>query len=215
MTLVPLALMTALAALAQDSPTTAWHAQYKDRAAVERAEQLESPSRPVYRYRVAIASLLQLKPGMTAAEVGAGSGFVARQMAAQVGPEGKVIAADLDGRMVAYMNERARLEGLANFKAVQAQPASAGLDPGSVDAVAIVNALSGFNRKAEMLQSVAASLKPGGLLLVVDFPREGQGAAAAGLDVDEAVALVTAAGFDRLNENSIVPGQYALRFRKR
>ena len=52
--------------------------------------KIESPSRAVYRYRVAIASLLELKPGMTAADIGAGSGFVARLLVPQVAPGGKV-----------------------------------------------------------------------------------------------------------------------------
>jgi ubiquinone/menaquinone biosynthesis C-methylase UbiE len=215
MSIVPVALVVALVATPQDAPKNAWHAQYKDRAAVARAEQLESPSRPVYRYRVAITSLLQLKPGMTAAEIGAGSGFIARLMAPQVGPQGRVIAVEPDPAMVAYMNERARAEGLANFAATQGRATATGLDPQSVDAMAVVNALSAFERPAEMLQSMAAALKTGGVLLVVDFPRVGEGATASGLDVEEAEKLVSAAGFDRINESSIVPGQYALRFRKR
>jgi ubiquinone/menaquinone biosynthesis C-methylase UbiE len=215
MSIVPVALVVALVATPQDAPKNAWHAQYKDRAAVARAEQLESPSRPVYRYRVAITSLLQLKPGMTAAEIGAGSGCIARLMASQVGPQGRVIAVEPDPAMVAYMNERARAEGLANFAATQGRATATGLDPQSVDAMAVVNALSAFERPAEMLQSMAAALKTGGVLLVVDFPRVGEGATASGLDVEEAEKLVSAAGFDRINESSIVPGQYALRFRKR
>src|SRR5690349_24524705 len=91
-----------------------WEQQYKTRSAAEMAAEFESPSRPVFRYRVAIASLLELKPGMVAAEIGAGSGFVARLMAGLVGPTGKVIATELEPSMVAYMNERARAEGLQN-----------------------------------------------------------------------------------------------------
>ena len=65
-----------------------------------------------------------------------------------------------------------------------------------------------------MVQSIAATMKPGGTLLVVDLPREGQGASATGIDADDVVALVTAAGFARVSESTVVPGQYAIRFRK-
>jgi predicted methyltransferase len=83
-----------------------------------------------------------------------------------------------------------------------------------VDAVAIVNAFSGFTQQAQMLQSIAAALKPGGAMLVVDLPREGLGAAQTGIDADDLVKLATAAGFKREAESTIVPGQYAIRFTK-
>ncbi len=178
------------------------------------AARFENPTQAAYRYRVAIASLLQLKPGMVAAEVGATSGYVARAMVAQVGPAGRVIATTTDSKMAGYMGERARAEGLANFSAVVAAPDTSGLAPASVDAVAVVNAFSLVKRQPEMLRSLAASLKPGGALLIVDLPREGQGASQVGIDADDLVALATAAGFTREAESSVVPGQYALRFRK-
>jgi ubiquinone/menaquinone biosynthesis C-methylase UbiE len=199
---------------AQEPKKNIWEEQYKTRTPEAMAAEFESTTRAVFRYRVAIVGLMELKPGMTAAEIGAGSGFLARMMAEQVGPTGKAIATELDRRMVDYMNARAQAEGLRNFSAVQGQPTSSGLAPRSVDAVALVNVLSFFDRQREMLQSIAASLKPGGLMLVVDLPREGQGTSETGIDADEVVALATTAGFERVNENGIVPGHYAIRFRK-
>ncbi len=205
-----------IALLVAGAPQTRniWEQQYKTRAAPEMAAQFESQSRGVYRYRVAIASLLQLKPGMTAAEIGAGSGFLARIMSGLVGPTGKVIATELDPSMVAYMNERARAEGLQNFSAVQGQAASTGLEPASIDAAALVEVFSFFDQPREMLQSLAGTLKAGGLLLIVDSPREGQGSSQTGIDADDVVALATAAGFQRVDEIGIVPGEYSIRFRK-
>ena len=52
------------------------------------ATQFEEPSREIYRYRAAIVQLMQLKPGMTAAEVGAGSGFLARFMVTRLARTG-------------------------------------------------------------------------------------------------------------------------------
>jgi ubiquinone/menaquinone biosynthesis C-methylase UbiE len=214
---VVIALLVALSrpasGVAQDVRNT-WEEQYETRTSESMAAEFESPTRPVFRYRVAIVGLLDLKPGMVAADIGAGSGFLARVMAGQVGPTGKAIATELNPGMVAYMNARARSEGLANFSAIEGQPASTGLAPASVDAVAVVDTFSFFERPREMLQSMAASLKAGGLMLIVDIPREGQGPAEVGIDADDVVALATAAGFQRLDETTLVPGQYAIRFRK-
>jgi len=199
---------------AQEPKKNIWEEQYKTRTPEAMAAEFESATRAVFRYRVAIVGLMELKPGMTAADIGAGSGFLARLMAEQVGATGKVIATELDRRMVDYMDARAQADGLRNFSAVQGQATSTGLAPRSVDAVALVNVLSFFDRPREMLESIAESLKPGGLMLVVDLPREGQGTSETGKDADEVVALATKAGFARVNENGIVPGHYAIRFRK-
>lgn len=175
---------------------------------------LENPDRAVYRYRVAIVSLLELKPGMTAADVGAGSGFIARLMAPQVAPGGKVIATELDPALVSYINDRAHADNLQNLSARLGQSAAAALDPSSVDAMVLVETFSVIDRQREMLQSLSAALKPGGLIVVVDAPREGQGTSQTGIDADDVVAMATAAGLTRLDEIGIVPGHYAIRFRK-
>ena len=180
----------------------------------EMAAKHENASVAAFRYRAAIAGLLELEPGMVAAEVGAVSGYVARAMASQVGPNGRVIASTLEPRMVVYMGQRAESEGLKNFSTVLGQPAATGLEPASVDAAVVVNAFSAFTRQADMLQAIAAALKPGGALLVVDLPREGVGSAQVGIDADDLVKLATTAGFKREAESSVVPGQYAIRFRK-
>lgn len=208
-------LVAALALAASQDPQQTFNEQYRDKAAAAAAGTLESGANATYRYRVHIVNLLQLKPGMAAAEIGARSGFVSRLMAERVGTDGRVIATDLDPKMVAYMSERARAEGLANLTVKQGRASATGLDPASVDAVAFVARLSTDPKPDEMLSSVAAALKPQGLLLVVDTPREGEGATATGLDAEAVIALADAAGFEFVNENGTVPGHYSLRFRKR
>ena len=184
------------------------------RTPAEVAAQNENASAATYRYRAAIAGLLQLKPGMVAAEVGPGSAFVARTMASQVAPNGRVIAATLDREMAAYVAERAKSEGLQNLSTLVVQSDAAGLEAASLDAVAIVGAFGSLAARREMLQSMAAALKPGGALLIVDLPAESVGAEAVGIDADDVVQLATAAGFKREAESAIVPGHYAIRFRK-
>lgn len=182
--------------------------------AADVAARAESPANAAYRYRVAIAGLLQLRPGMTGAEVGATSGFVARAMAPQVGPTGRAIATTKDPVMLSYMTDRARSEGLTTFAAVAAKPGSTGLDPASADAIALVNVFGAVEQRAEMLQALSAALKPGGALLIVDVPAENDGKKVIGIEAEDVVKLATAAGFRREAESGIVPGHYAIRFRK-
>jgi ubiquinone/menaquinone biosynthesis C-methylase UbiE len=215
---MPTAWIVACALLAvQAAPSTrnTWEKEYAKGTPESFAAKFEEPSRALFRYRAAMAGLMQLKPGMTAAEVGAGSGYLARFIAEKVGPTGRVIANELEPRMVAYMNDRAAREGLKNFTAITGQPAATGFDAGSIDAMAAVYSFSFFDQPEAMLKSMHASLKPNGLLLIVDSPREGIDKTAPGMDAEEVLALATAAGFNRVGESGVVPGHYSLILRKR
>jgi ubiquinone/menaquinone biosynthesis C-methylase UbiE len=211
-----LALLTALL-LVQDRPAerrNTWPDAYATKEAAAFAAEFEEPSRALFRYRAAIAGLAGVKPGMIVGEVGAGSGYLSRYIAEKVGPDGRVFANELEPKMVEYMKARAAKEGLKNFVAVLGTPTSTGFEPGTLDAVTVVYALSFFDQRAAMLKSIADSLKPGGLLLVVDIPAEEANARTVGIDAEEVVHLAAGAGLKRERENGVVPGHYALIFRK-
>lgn len=143
------------------------------------------------RYRAAIAALLQLKPGMVAAEVGSTPGVIGPEMTPLVGAGGRVISATLDRKT-----------------------ASVNLEPASVDAVALITVFGVIDRHKELIEKMAAALKPGGALLVVDVPQENDGRKVVGIEAEDVVRLATAAGLKRDAESGIVPGHYAIRFRK-
>ena len=145
----------------------------------------------VSRYRAAIAALLQLKPGMVAAEVGSTPGVIGPEMAPLVGSGGRVISATLDR-----------------------QTAATNLGPGSVDAVALITVFGVTDRHKQLLEAIAGALRPGGALLVVDVPQENDGRKVVGIEAEDVVRLATAAGLKREAESGIVPGHYAIRFRK-
>ena len=145
----------------------------------------------VYRYRTAIAGLLQLKPGMVAAEVGVAPAVIVPEMTPKVTATGKAFAATLDKKT-----------GATN------------LEPASVDAIALITVFGAVADPKPLLDGLVKALKPGGALLVVDVPQENDGKKVIGLEADDVVTLATAAGLKREAENGIVPGHYAIRFRK-
>jgi ubiquinone/menaquinone biosynthesis C-methylase UbiE len=55
-----------------------------------------------------------LRPGMRAMDIGPGMGFFSLPMARMVGAEGRVICVDLQRRMLASLERRARSKGLAD-----------------------------------------------------------------------------------------------------
>jgi ubiquinone/menaquinone biosynthesis C-methylase UbiE len=191
-----------------------WPGVYAQKDAAAFAADFEAPSRALFRYRAAMTGLMQVKPGMKVGEVGAGSGYLSRYIAEKVGPAGHVYANELEEKMVAYMKDRAAGEGLGNFTAVKGTATSTGFEPASLDAVAAVYAFSFFDDREAMLTSMHASLKPGGVMLIVDLPSEQVGSAMVGIDAEDATQLATTAGFTYVRENGVVPGHYALIFRK-
>lgn len=159
-------------------------------ASVGLAAQGNAASAP-FRYRAAIAALLQLKPGMVAAEVGSTPGVIGPEIAPLVGAGGRVISATVD-----------------------LKTASVNLEPASVDAVALITVFGVIDRHQELIEKVAAALKPGGVLVVVDVPQENDGRKVVGIEAEDVVRLATGAGLNREAESGIVPGHYAIRFRK-
>lgn len=209
-------LLTALLLLQAVAPGTrnVWVAEYARKDAAAFAAEFEEPSRALYRYRAAMAGLMGVRPGMRVGEVGAGSGHFSRYIAERVGPDGHVYANELEPKMVEYMKARAAKEGIKNFTVVQGTVSSTGFEPASLDAIATVYAVSFFDDREGMLKSIHDSLKPGGLLLVVDLPSEQVGERTLGIDVEELITIAGAAGFKRERENGVVPGHYALILRK-
>lgn len=216
MTSLVFALLLLLAQAAAPAATrNIWPEAYAKKDAAAFATDFEEPSRALFRYRAAMAGILQVKPGMRVGEVGAGSGYLSRFIADKVGPEGHVYANELEAKMVAYMNDRAAQEGLKNFTAVTGTATATGFQPESLDGIAVVYAFSFFDEREAMMKSMHASLKPGGALLIVDLPSEQVGTRMAGIDADELIALAAAAGLSRERENGVIPGHYALIFRKK
>ncbi len=191
-----------------------WKVEYGKKDAAAFAAEFEKPSRALFRYRAAMAGLMGVKPGMRAGEVGAGSGYFSRYVAEKVGPDGHVYANELEPKMVEHMKARAATEGVKNLTVVQGTVSSTGFEPGSLDAIAALYSVSFFDDREGMLRSIHDSLKPGGLLLVVDIPSEQVEDRMLGIDAEELIAVAGAAGLKRERENGVVPGHYALIFRK-
>src|SRR3984957_6039537 len=80
----------------------------------EGAPWLERPSRASEERPDLLVQELHLQPGMTVANIGAGSGYLSRRMAPIVGP-GRVFAVDVQPQMMALLTE---LSQKAEFKNV-------------------------------------------------------------------------------------------------
>lgn len=115
---------------------------------------------------------LALQPGMVVADVGAGSGYYSRRIAAAVGKAGRVMAVDVQPEMVALLKQEALKPGMDRITAVLAIEQDVRLSPGSVDLALMVDVYHELAFPLEVMQSVVRSLKPGGRVVFVEYRAE-------------------------------------------
>ena len=115
---------------------------------------------------------LALKPGMVVADVGAGTGYIARRMAAQVGASGVVYAVDVQPEMIDMLKSLAARAGLAQIRPLLGAVDDVRLPAASVDLAIMVDVYHELEFPREVLASIVRSLKPGGRVVFVEFRAE-------------------------------------------
>ncbi|HKR36796.1 MAG TPA: methyltransferase domain-containing protein [Steroidobacteraceae bacterium] len=133
---------------------------------LERAER-ESEEQPQL-----VIDALEIKPGQTIADLGAGSGYYSFRIAPLVGPAGKVLAIDIEPRMLEAIAERARREHVGNVATVHSSAQDPNLAPGSVDLLFMVDVYHELEYPYEMMTKVRAALKRGGRVALVEYRGE-------------------------------------------
>ena len=135
-------------------------------------DKFEVESREVFNFRKQIVAACRLKPGMSVADVGAGTGLFTRLFAAEVAPGGTVYAADIVANFLKHIEATCKDAGIKNVKTVLCKVDSSELPPASVDVVFLCDVYHHFEFPQKTLASLHAALKPGGRLVVVDYRRE-------------------------------------------
>jgi predicted methyltransferase len=115
---------------------------------------------------------LEIKPGQTIADLGAGSGYYSFRIAPLVGPTGKVLAIDIEPAMLEVITQRASRERIANVAAVRASVRDPNLAPGSVDLLFMVDVYHELEYPYEVMTKVRAALKPGGRVALIEYRAE-------------------------------------------
>lgn len=170
----------------------------------------DDPARDAWQKPEDVIASMQLEPGMRVADVGAGTGYFEARLSRAVGPQGSVLALDIEPDMVRYLGERAQREQLANVKAQLARGDDPGLAPESVDRVLIVDTWHHIPDRTAYAAKLRAALKPGGRVLIVDFTQEAQHGPPREhrLLPEQVLGELRAAGLDAALSSSALPEQY-------
>lgn len=135
-------------------------------------ERFEGESREVFDKRNRIVAALQLRPGMSIADVGAGTGLFTRLFAHEVETKGAVYAVDISPKLIEYVKNSAEKLQLPQVKTVLGKDDSPELPASSVDLVFICDTYHHFEFPEKMMRSIHRALKPGGRVAIIDFIRE-------------------------------------------
>jgi ubiquinone/menaquinone biosynthesis C-methylase UbiE len=127
----------------------------------------ESEERPDEALR-----LIGIAKGSTAADIGAGTGYMTWRMAALVGPSGKVYANDIQPRMLELLRQNMLDRGLNNVETVLGAIDDPKLPSNSVDLVLLVDVYHEFSEPRKMLRHIRDAMKRDGRLVLLEYRGE-------------------------------------------
>ena len=177
---------------------------------------LEGPDRDAWQKPDQIMDALAIADGSAVADIGAGAGWFTIRMARRVGPNGMVYAQDVQRQMLEAIRRRVAREGLRNVATRLGAGSAPNLPERSLDAVLVVDVYPEVEDRVTFLRNLAAALKPGGRLGIVNYkpgrggpgpaPEEGERVESASVEGD-----ARAAGL-RVLARQTLPYQYLLVF---
>jgi ubiquinone/menaquinone biosynthesis C-methylase UbiE len=130
---------------------------------------LERPERDEYQQPARVMQVLAFRAGERVADIGAGSGYFTRRIAAAVGPTGTVWAIDLRPELLSVIEERARKDHLANIRLQKVTPDDPQLPSGGVDTILMVDTLHYIKDRAAYARKLRDGLAPAGRVVIIDF----------------------------------------------
>ncbi len=176
------------------------------------AATLDDPHRDGKQKPVELVAEMHIKPGMTVADVGTGTGYMLPFLSRAVGPSGKVFGEDIQTDFL----ERAKAKKEGNVELILGTETDPKLPASSVDVILVLDVYHHFDYPDKMLAAIRSALKPGAHLVIVDFyksasPSPGHIRA----ESDEVTSEVERNGFHLLAKRDHIPkSQYMLTFEK-
>jgi ubiquinone/menaquinone biosynthesis C-methylase UbiE len=136
------------------------------------AAWLERPERIDEEAPDRLHALLDVRPGMTVADIGAGTGYHSWRLAEKVGPTGRVMAVDIQPEMLSLLATNMTRRHITNVIGVLGTITDPKLPQAAVDLVLMVDVYHEFDHPYEMLEAIVRCLKPGGRVAFVEFRAE-------------------------------------------
>lgn len=177
------------------------------------AHVFDDPKRDAWQKPHEVIQALALKPDAVIADIGAGTGYFAMRLANMV-PQGRIYAVDIEPDMVKYLAERAKREQRDNVVAVAGAPDDPRL-PEKVDLILLMDTYHHIDRRTDYFKKLRNSLEPGGRVAIIDFRLDSPlgPPTSVRLPAERVTAELRGAGYTLAQEHSFLPNQYFLVFR--
>lgn len=160
---------------------------------------------------------LGLKPNMTVCDMGCGNGFHTLPIAKMLGENGLVVAVDVQPEMLGFLRDRMESQGIENVTPILGSFHHPRLPPQSIDLVLMVDVYHEFSHPEGMLKAIRKSLKPGGLVVLVEYREEDKSVPIKALHKMSKIQVtkeLTANGFELAKEFDGLPWQHMMFFKK-
>lgn len=183
----------------------------------EGAGWLERPERSREERPDQLLGLLGLRPGMSVADIGAGTGYHTLPIAETVGNQGRVYAVEIQPEMLDLLEQKLVERKLDNVKSILGKVADPRLADNSVDLVLMVDVYHEFEFPFEMMQHIIRATRPGGKIVLVEFRAEDPKVPIKlvhKMSLDQVRKEMAPMGLEYVKTNSSLPWQHVIFFRK-
>ncbi len=136
------------------------------------ARWLDRPEREREENTSELIRCLNLRPGDQVADIGVGTGYIARRMAKVIGEKGTVFGVDIQPEMLELLEKKMKEAGIPNVKGALGTITDPKLPPNSMDLIIMVDVYHEFSHPYEMMAGIVKALKPGGRVAFVEYRGE-------------------------------------------
>jgi ubiquinone/menaquinone biosynthesis C-methylase UbiE len=136
------------------------------------ATWLERPEREKEENTDEMIKCLKLMRGYKVADIGVGTGYIARRMAKKIGPQGIVLGVDIEQKMLDDLENNMKAANITNVKGHLGTISDPKLEEGTLDFVIMVDVYHEFSHPYEMMSGIVKALKPGGRVAFVEYRAE-------------------------------------------
>lgn len=169
-----------------------------------------------------LIEVLELNENSVVADVGAGDGQQAFEIAHYIGPAGEVYATELGEDTLERLRSNMQRREIENITVIEGDPSGTNLPEACCESIYMRRVYHHVAEPDSMNRSLFRSLKPGGRLAIMDFEPSGEEGAPGerdvgrshGITTETLIEELTAAGFEQFSDVEFSGRYYYLLFEK-